>query len=85
MSASLQRQAITELVRLFNGKIVDVSVENLIIELCAKPSRIDAFVHLLKPYGVVEASRSGKFFLSFLLCCELPSMTKTFEIFFVMS
>ena len=60
MAASIQRQSVTELARLFNARIVDVAQDSMVIELTAKPDRIDAFLQLLKPYGVSEAARSGK-------------------------
>ncbi|KAI9193708.1 small subunit of acetolactate synthase-domain-containing protein [Polychytrium aggregatum] len=59
LAASVQRQSIAELARLFNGRIVDISVDSVIAEVCASPQRIDAFVNLLKPYGIIEATRSG--------------------------
>ncbi|ORX99927.1 acetolactate synthase [Basidiobolus meristosporus CBS 931.73] len=52
-------QAIQELTKLFQGQIVDVSNESVIVQLCAKNSRIDAFMKLLKPFGILEAARSG--------------------------
>ncbi|CAO3630176.1 unnamed protein product [Cunninghamella echinulata] len=52
-------RAVTELTRLFDGKVVDVSSDTVVIELCAKPSRIDSFMKLCKPFGVLEASRTG--------------------------
>jgi acetolactate synthase I/III small subunit len=59
LSSSLQRQSITELAKLFKAHIVDVSLESVVIELTAKPSRVDAFVELIKPFGILEAARSG--------------------------
>ncbi|KAJ3092130.1 hypothetical protein HK102_010410 [Quaeritorhiza haematococci] len=59
LGAALQRQAITELARLFNARIVDVGIDSVVVELCAKPDRIDAFIKLMKPYGIIEAARSG--------------------------
>jgi acetolactate synthase-1/3 small subunit len=59
LSTSLQRQSINELAALFKATIVDVSLDSVIIELTAKPSRIDAFIQLLKPFGILEAARSG--------------------------
>lgn len=56
----------TELTRLFDGKVVDVSSDSVIIELCAKSSRLSSFMKLCKPFGILEASRTGKFFL-----CEI--------------
>lgn len=55
----LKRQALKELAELFQAKVVDIGTEHVIIELAAKSSRIDAFVQLVKPYGIIESSRSG--------------------------
>ncbi|KAF9147297.1 hypothetical protein BG015_011098, partial [Linnemannia schmuckeri] len=52
-------KSLTELAKLFQGKVVDVSGDCAVIELSAKPDRIDAFVKLVKPFGILEAARSG--------------------------
>ncbi|KAI7901332.1 small subunit of acetolactate synthase-domain-containing protein [Cokeromyces recurvatus] len=52
-------QNITELTRLFNGKIVDVSTNSVVVEVCAKPNRITSFMKLCAPFGIIEASRTG--------------------------
>ncbi|KAI8337953.1 small subunit of acetolactate synthase-domain-containing protein [Chlamydoabsidia padenii] len=52
-------RALTELTRLFDGKVVDVSSDSIVVELCAKHERIDSFVNLCKPFGILEASRTG--------------------------
>lgn len=52
-------RGLTELTRLFEGRLVDVSSDSVIIELCAKPGRISSFIKLCKPFGVMEASRTG--------------------------
>ncbi|KAJ3219313.1 hypothetical protein HDU67_001932 [Dinochytrium kinnereticum] len=59
MAASAHRQAITELAKLFGAKVVDVSYDSMVIEMCAKPDKVDAMLKLLKPYGIIEATRSG--------------------------
>ncbi|KAF9136046.1 hypothetical protein BGW39_008009 [Mortierella sp. 14UC] len=51
--------ALTELTDLFHGKVVDVSSDCLSLELSAKPDRVDAFLKLLQPFGILEAARSG--------------------------
>lgn len=53
------RQAIAELCRMFGAKVVDVGTDSMIVELCAKSTRVDAFVELLRPFGILEAARSG--------------------------
>eukprot|EP01137_Pigoraptor_chileana_P002281 Opistho-2@40899 len=55
----LHRQAIVELTKLFDGRVVDIGSEHLIIELTSWSRRIDAFIKLMKPYGIIEATRSG--------------------------
>ncbi|CAO3697631.1 unnamed protein product [Rhizopus stolonifer] len=52
-------RALTELTRLFDGKVVDVSSDSVIIELCAKSERLSSFIKLCKPFGILEASRTG--------------------------
>ncbi|KXS20404.1 acetolactate synthase [Gonapodya prolifera JEL478] len=59
LATSLHRASLRELSDLFRARVVDVTSESLIIELCAKSERVDAFLKLLKPYGIIEASRSG--------------------------
>lgn len=43
----------------FGGRIVDLSDRNVIVELCAKPSRVTSFIQLLHPFGILEIARSG--------------------------
>lgn len=50
---------ITNLTANFGGKVVDISETSCTIELCAKPTRISAFLKLVEPFGVLEVARSG--------------------------
>lgn len=59
VDAHLKRQAVTELTSLFGGKIVDLSLTHCTIELSDESRRVDGFIHMLKPFGIIEASRSG--------------------------
>ncbi|KAF9171027.1 hypothetical protein BGX20_008202 [Mortierella sp. AD010] len=52
-------KSLTELTKLFQGKVVDVSSDCVAIELSAKPDRVDAFIRLVKPFGILEGARSG--------------------------
>lgn len=52
-------QSISTLASQFRGKIVDVSDNSIIVELTAKPSRVNAFLSLLKPFGILESARTG--------------------------
>lgn len=59
LDSSLQRVALTALANQFGAKIIDISNESLLIQLSAKSERVDSFIKLLRPYGIIEASRSG--------------------------
>lgn len=50
---------ISNLTSNFGGKVVDIAESSCIIELCAKPSRISAFLKLVEPFGILEVARSG--------------------------
>jgi len=51
--------SISVLAAQFGAKIVDVSENSVIVELTAKTSRVEAFLSLLKPFGILEAARTG--------------------------
>ncbi|KAF8972929.1 small subunit of acetolactate synthase-domain-containing protein [Flammula alnicola] len=51
--------SISVLAKQFGAKIVDVSENSVIVELTAKTSRVEAFISLLKPFGILEAARTG--------------------------
>ena len=52
-------QSISVLAQQFGAKIVDVSEHSVIVELTAKTSRVEAFLSLVKPFGILEAARTG--------------------------
>ncbi len=55
-----RRSEIKELVDIFRGKIVDVSPEHVIIEISGTESKIESFIDLMRPFGVLEMVRSGR-------------------------
>ncbi|KAI9829008.1 MAG: acetolactate synthase, regulatory subunit [Thelocarpon impressellum] len=52
-------RAIQFLTKDFGGKVLDISTNNCIVELSAKPSRIDSFMKLIAPFGILESARTG--------------------------
>ncbi|MCJ1475210.1 acetolactate synthase, regulatory subunit [Lambiella insularis] len=52
-------EAITHLTHQFGGKVLDISTDNCIVEVSAKPTRIDSFMKLISPFGVMESARTG--------------------------
>ncbi|WP_298522154.1 acetolactate synthase small subunit [uncultured Methanobrevibacter sp.] len=53
------RAEIMQYTNIFRAKIVDVTEETLIIELTGDIEKIDAFISLLKGYGIKKISRTG--------------------------
>ncbi|KAH8924790.1 acetolactate synthase [Atractiella rhizophila] len=51
--------ALSEIASLFQARIVDVSHDSIVIEMTGKTSRVDAFLKLVRPYGILEAARTG--------------------------
>lgn len=58
-AAAESRGEVIELVQLFRGKVVDVGPESIVIELAGTEEKIEAFVELMKPYGIRELARTG--------------------------
>src|SRR4051794_6784363 len=55
-----QRMEITLLVEMFRARVVDVSATNLMIEISGQERKIEAFIDLMRPYGIVELARTGR-------------------------
>ncbi|KAL7420769.1 acetolactate synthase, regulatory subunit [Cryptotrichosporon argae] len=59
MAKNLHLSAIKTLADQFGGRVVDVAENSCIVELTAKSSRVESFLGLMRPFGVLEAARSG--------------------------
>ncbi|BCN32041.1 acetolactate synthase small subunit [Anaeromicropila herbilytica] len=53
------RQAIIAIADIFRAKIVDVADDSLMIELTGNQEKLDAFIHLLEGYTLLELVRTG--------------------------
>ena len=54
-----ERSDIINCVEVFRGRIIDVSTDSLTVEITGTPDKIDAFLNLMKTYGVMELARTG--------------------------
>ncbi|MCA1685196.1 MAG: acetolactate synthase small subunit [Planctomycetia bacterium] len=54
------RAEIQGLVQIFRGRIVDVSPEQLMIEISGQEKKIEAFIDAVRPYGIRELARTGR-------------------------
>ncbi|MCS7120099.1 MAG: acetolactate synthase small subunit [Nitrososphaerota archaeon] len=53
------RSDIINYTEIFKGHVVDVAHESLIIEVTGDSDKINAFIELMKPFGVKEIARTG--------------------------
>ncbi len=54
-----KRPEIVALADLFRGRIVDVSPSSVMVELSGPEDKLEAFIDLVRPYGIRELSRTG--------------------------
>jgi acetolactate synthase I/III small subunit len=54
-----ERSDIINCVEVFRGRIIDVSNDNLTVEITGTPDKLEAFLTLMKTYGVIELARTG--------------------------
>ena len=56
---SKERSDVINFVEVFRGRIIDVSNDSLTVEITGGPDKIDAFLNLMKTFGVLELARTG--------------------------
>ncbi|SHK47681.1 acetolactate synthase small subunit [Thermocrinis minervae] len=54
------RDEVLRLVEIFRGKVVDVSPETYTVEITGSEDKLNAFLELIKPFGIKEMARTGK-------------------------
>lgn len=55
-----QRTEIALLVEMFRGKVVDITPDTMMLEISGQESKVEAFIELMRPYGIVELARTGR-------------------------
>lgn len=56
---SANRNDIMTAVSVFRASVIDYSPEAMCVEVTGDPSKIDAFVKLMQPFGIIEMCRTG--------------------------
>ncbi len=54
------RMEIQSLVEIFRGRIVDVSLETVMIEISGQEKKVEAFIEAVRGYGILELARTGR-------------------------
>lgn len=59
LAAQGHKAAVRDLGQLFGAEVVDVGSRHIVFQLTSWSRRVDAFIRMLEPYGVIEVARSG--------------------------
>ncbi len=54
-----ERSDIISCVDVFRGRVIDVSPDSVTVEITGTPDKIDAFLNLMKTFGIIELARTG--------------------------
>ena len=55
-----KRAEISELTNIFNGRIVNVSLDSVVVEISGQERKVEAFIELMRPFGILEVVRTGR-------------------------
>ncbi|MBY0099086.1 acetolactate synthase small subunit [Mesobacillus maritimus] len=58
-STPQNRNEIYSLIEPFRASVIDVGKDSLIIQITGESEKIEAFIELIKPYGIKELARTG--------------------------
>jgi len=53
------RDGLIQVANLYRAKVLNVAETELMLELTGSPKKIDSFLRLVKPYGIIKMARSG--------------------------
>ena len=56
---SLTRADILSAADVYRAKVIDYTTDEMCIEITGDPSKIDAFIKLMMPFGIIEMCRTG--------------------------
>jgi acetolactate synthase-1/3 small subunit len=59
-AAAGQRSEIREICDIFRGRIVDVAPAEVTVEIAGQERKVEAFIDLMRPFGIVELVRTGR-------------------------
>ncbi|MBN9117636.1 MAG: acetolactate synthase small subunit, partial [Planctomycetes bacterium] len=58
--AAAQRPEVFQPSESFRGRIIDIQHGNVMIEISGTEGKVEAFIALMRPYGILELARTGR-------------------------
>lgn len=53
------RQDVLSAINVFKAKIVDYSLNSICMEITGETAKLDAFIEIMEPFGIIEMCRTG--------------------------
>ncbi len=54
-----KRPELLSLIEMFKGKVVDIGLKFVMVEISGPEAKIDAFINICRPYGIKSVARTG--------------------------
>jgi len=54
------RTEVLEIVNIFRAKVIDIGHQTLTVQITGSEDKVEAFIRLMEPFGIVELARTGK-------------------------
>lgn len=58
-ATSSARSEIMQIAQVFRAKVIDISPQRLAIEITGNADKINAFIGMVRPFGIIELARTG--------------------------
>jgi acetolactate synthase-1/3 small subunit len=55
-----RRGEMLQIVEMFRARVVDIGLTDLMVEISGREQKIEAFIELMRPYGILELARTGR-------------------------
>ena len=55
-----KRREIREVCDIFRGRIVDIAKDQVIVEISGQEKKVEAFIEMMRPFGILELARTGR-------------------------
>jgi acetolactate synthase-1/3 small subunit len=59
-SAPDTRSEIVQMVNIYHGEIVDVTLDSMVVQIVGSEDRVDSLIDLLSNFGITEMVRTGR-------------------------
>ena len=55
-----QRAELFLITESFRGRVTDIQLDNVMLEIAGTEGKVEAFIELVRPYGILELARTGR-------------------------